>query len=125
MKGEKPTFGEFVKERRIELGITLRIFADEAGVDPGNWSKLERGRLPAPQSREKLEEYARHLRLKKGTDAWYQFFDLAAAESGRIPEELLEDNELVAKLPALFRTLRGQKVSREELDALVKKLRQR
>ncbi len=49
--------------------------------------------------------------------------DLAAAEQGRIPNDILDDEELVAKLPALFRTLRGQPVSDNDLRALIDKIR--
>ena len=116
-------FGEFFKQKRIALGVTLRQFCQENGLDAGNISKLERGLLPPPQTREKLEEYARLLKIKKGSDDWYQFFDLAAAETGRIPEELLAKREIVDKLPILFRTLRGQKVPEEKLDELIKKIK--
>ncbi len=117
------TFGGFFKEKRIGLGKTLRGFCLENGFDPGNMSKLERGRLPAPQSREKLEQYANALRLKLGSDDWYQFFDLAAVESGRIPPEILSDEDMLDKLPILFRTLRGQKVPKDKLDELLDKLK--
>jgi transcriptional regulator with XRE-family HTH domain len=116
-------FGEFFKQRRIVLGLTLREFCRRNGLDPGNISRLERGLLPPPQGRETLEHYARLLKLKKGSDEWYTFFDLAAAENGRIPAEILEDKEVLEKLPILFRTLRGQKVPDEQLDELVRKLR--
>ena len=117
-------FGEFFKERRIALGKTLRQFCHENGLNPGNISRLERGLLPPPQGREVLESYAKCLKLKKGSDEWYEFFDLAAAGTGRIPPELLEDKDLLDKLPILFRTLRGQKVPDEQLDELVRKIRQ-
>jgi len=116
-------FGEFFKQKRIALGATLRQFCQENGLDAGNISKLERGLLPPPQTREKLEEYAKLLKIKKGSDDWYQFFDLAAAETGRIPEELLAKREIVDKLPILFRTLRGQKVPEEKLDELIEKIK--
>ena len=116
-------FGEFFKERRIALGKTLRQFCHENGLDPGNISRLERSLLPPPQSREVLESYAKHLKLKKGSDDWYEFFDLAATGAGRIPQEILEDEELMEKLPILFRTLRGQKVPDAQLDELVRKIR--
>lgn len=117
-------FGEFFKTRRIALGKTLRQFCHDNGLDPGNISRLERGlRLP-PQGRAVLESYAKCLKLKKGSDEWYEFFDLAAAGTGRIPQEILEDEELMEKLPILFRTLRGQKVPDEQLDALVRRIRQ-
>jgi len=120
---EAKRFGQFFKERRIALRKTLRQFCRENGLDPGNISRLERGLLQPPQGRETLESYAGLLKLKKGSDDWYTFFDLAAAETGRIPAELLEDDDVVEKLPILFRTLRGQKVSNEQLDELVRTIR--
>jgi len=117
-------FGEFFKQRRMALRKTLRQFCQDCGLDPGNISRLERGILPPPQGREVLESYAKHLKLKKGSDEWYEFFDLAAAGAGRIPQEILEDQDLLEKLPILFRTLRGQKVPDEQLDELVRRIRQ-
>ncbi|MEX2093242.1 MAG: helix-turn-helix transcriptional regulator [Pirellulales bacterium] len=116
-------FGEFFKRQRVALRKTLRQFCRENGLDPGNISRLERGLLQPPQGRETLESYAALLKLKKGSDEWYLFFDLAAAETGRIPPELLADDDVVEKLPILFRTLRGQKVSNEQLDELVRTIR--
>ena len=68
-------------------------------------------------------EYAKALGLRKGSDDWYTFFDLAAADRGKIPSDVMEDEELVEKLPILFRTLRGQKVSKEKLNKLIDKIR--
>jgi transcriptional regulator with XRE-family HTH domain len=116
-------FGNFFKERRIALTKTLRRFCFESELDPGNISKLERGILPPPQSREKLEEYAKLLRIKKGSDEWYTFFDLAAAETGKIPDDLMSGKKIEDKLPILFRTLRGQKVPNDKLEELIKTLR--
>lgn len=116
-------FGGFFKQRRIALGLTLREFCRRNGLDPGNISRLERGLLPPPRGRETLENYAKLLKLETGSDEWYTLFDLAAAETGRIPPEILEDEALLEKLPILFRTLRGQKVPDEQLDELVRKLR--
>ena len=116
------TFGRMLKELRMKAGKTLREFCLEHGLDPGNHSKLERGLLPPPQARGKLEEYAAHLGLKKGTDPWFDFFDLAAAEIGRIPEDL-KDEKVLRRLPVLFRTLRGKKVSEKQLDELIDRLR--
>ncbi len=116
-------FGEFFKARRIAIKKTLRQFCVENGLDPGNISKLERGLLPPPQSREKLEEYAKFLKINKGSDEWYTFFDLAAVETGRNPEDIMNKENIEDKLPILFRTLRGQKVSDDKLEELIKMLR--
>lgn len=40
-------------------------------------------------------------------------------DSGRIPDYVLRDEELVAQLPVFFRTLSGQKPSREGWEKLV------
>ena len=117
------TFGYFFKKIRISLAITLRQFCNKNGLDPGNISKLERGVLPPPQNREKLKEYALLLNIKEGSDDWYTFFDLAAVETGKIPTELMSNENIVDQLPILFRTLRGQKVPEEKLDELIKKIR--
>ena len=98
------TFGEFVRARRAELELPLREFCEKNEIDPSNWSKLERGRLAPPQG-ETLARYAKALRLKKGSPEWFEFCDLASAETGRIPPDLAE-SEIAAKLPVLFRTLR-------------------
>ena len=121
MEGERvKTFGEFFKKRRMALGYTLRQFCLGKGLDPANISKLERGGMPPPQKREKLEEYARHLEIKKGSTEWYEFFDLARIAQGRIPEDLLKDSELVKRLPLLCRTARGERLSDQQLQELIK-----
>ena len=40
-------------------------------------------------------------------------------DAGRIPDHLLEDEKLAAHLPVFFRTLSGQKPSREDLEKLL------
>jgi len=99
-------FGELFKDYRIRSGKTLRRFCADNGLDAGNISKLERGKLPAPESEDLLRHYAEVLGLQEGSEDWQSFMDTAAAERGRVPNDLLRDEELVGKLPVLFRTLR-------------------
>jgi len=116
-------FGEFFKRNRIALRKTLRQFCLENGFDPGNLSKLERGLLPPPTSSDKLEQYARSLKIKEGSNEWYEFFDLARVSAGRIPKEILSDREILSKLPLVFRTLKGQKLTKEQLAKLVREIK--
>lgn len=116
-------FGKFFKELRIKRGLTLRELCLANGFDPGNLSKIERGLLFPPKSADKLAVYAKALGLRKGSDDWFTFFDLAAAMRGQIPHELLNDQALVARLPILFRTLRGQKPKNSKLDELIERVR--
>ncbi len=117
------SFGAFFKECRVRAGITLREFCRANGYDPGNLSKIERGHFPPPQSEELLRKYATALGLTPGDDDWLEFFDRAAAERGRIPEDILANEQVVAKLPVFFRTLRGKKPTREELEDLIERIR--
>ena len=116
-------FGEMLKRLRMTKGITLREFCLAHKLDPGNYSRLERGLFPPPQREELLEKYAMALDLRRGSDEWIEFFDLAAASRGEIPRDILSDQEVVGKLPAVFRTLRGKPLSADKLDELVEKIR--
>jgi transcriptional regulator with XRE-family HTH domain len=124
MSETKTNFASNFKALRIEKRITLRAFCEAAEADPGNISRMERGGMIPPQDRRILARYAVALGLKEGSDEWYQFFDLAAADRGMIPQDLMDDAELVKKLPAFFRTLRGQKPTEEELRKVLEKIKE-
>lgn len=116
-------FGDFFEALRQRSKLTLREFCKQAGADPANISRMERGLMPPPKGRDILERYASVLGLAEATDDWYQFFDLAAADQGIVPADIMEDAELVKVLPVFFRTLRGQKPTAEELRGIAEKIR--
>ena len=120
---ESSGFGPYLKELRMARRITLREFCRHASADPGNISRIERGIWPPPQDRDILERYAKALELKEASDEWYRFFDYAAVDCGIVPRDIMEDEDVVKVLPVLFRTLRREKPSEEDLDRLVDKLR--
>jgi transcriptional regulator with XRE-family HTH domain len=115
------TFGTFIKEARIKAELTLRGFCRIMNADPGNWSKIERGILPPPKSKKVLKEIATTLKLAEDSEDWHALFDLASISF--IPPDLLDDHSVVEKLPVFFRTLRGEKPAREELENLIEKIR--
>ncbi|MCA9228997.1 MAG: helix-turn-helix domain-containing protein [Planctomycetales bacterium] len=116
-------FGELVKEYRSAGGWSLRELCAANGFDAGNSSKLERSRFPAPDSDERVEMYARALELREGGEQWFNQIDAAAAESGRLPSDLLSDGELVDKLPALFWTIHSERqASGIDSDELVERI---
>jgi len=43
----------------------------------------------------------------------------------KIPEDLYSDEEVLSALPVFFRTVRGDKPTREELDKLIELLKRR
>lgn len=117
-------FGRFFAEiRRERLKMSLRQLCGDRGLDPGNISRMERGLIPPPAGRETLERYARALELEEGSDDWYTFFDLAASARGEIPADLAEREDVLEKLPVLFRTLRGDRVDEEKLKDLLNIIR--
>jgi transcriptional regulator with XRE-family HTH domain len=118
-------FGTFIKELRAKQRLGLREFCLKTGYDPSNWSKIEREVSPPPKDETTLREWAKQLGLKPNTDDWNKFHDYAAVDAGRIPDHVMENEELLAKLPAFFRTLSGNKPSDEELENLIKLLRER
>ena len=123
MKTEHENFASFFQSLRKGNRITLRAFCEAAGADPGNISRMERRVIPPPQDPEILSRYARALNLTEGSDEWYLFFDLAAADRGIIPQDIMDDADLVKELPAFFRTLRGQKPTETEMRKVIEKIR--
>ena len=112
-------FGTFIKELRTRRQLGLREFCLEHGHSPGNWSRLERELIPPPRDEPTLRAWAKQLGLKPGSDDWLKFFEYAAVSAGRIPDRILADKELVAHLPAFFRTLSGPKPSRQDKEKLL------
>ena len=117
------SFGELVKGLRIAQKKTLRQFCFEHGHDPSNWSKVERGVNPPPKDERTLARWARHLGLTPGGEAWEEFMVQADVSRGNIPRSVMNDQELVAKLPLFFRTVRGSELTPEQLEDFVDKVR--
>ena len=111
------TFGNFVKGKRIDNEISLREFCKKADVDPSNWSKIERNLMPPPKSKIKLDKIANVLKIKEGNQDYLLLNDLAAFSS--IPQELIENNKMMEKLPVFFRTARGDKPTTKELEEII------
>lgn len=107
------TFGEHVKSRRLELGLSLRNFCLKLQEDPSNWSKLERGLLPPPDKYERLLQIGHYLGYEAESPEMQGFFDLASISKGKIPRDIQDDSRLMEKLPLVFRTLRDTPTEEE------------
>jgi transcriptional regulator with XRE-family HTH domain len=121
MEQEKDTFGNFIRQRREDLRIGLRQFCTELNFDPSRWSKVERGVLQPPSDEGTLKSIAKLLAIKSGD--WTKLKDLAAFGRGEIPKDIMDDEELVACLPLVFRTLRNEKPTKEQLYNLADLIR--
>jgi len=120
---ESKMFGEFIKERRIAKGVSLREFCKRIEIDASNWSKVERGLLAPPQDEEKLRKIAQVLGIKFGSPLWKEMQDKANIDAGIIPEDILSDEKVLNSLPIFFRTIRSEKPTPEDLDKLIDMIR--
>lgn len=113
------TFGEFFRQKRIAAGFTLRSFCERYGFDPAYISRIETDLLTPPQDRDKLSALAKALGIKEGTTNWVDFFDLGYLAKGKVPVDILANKQAQRFLPLLFRTARGQRLSKKKLQELV------
>jgi hypothetical protein len=81
--------------------------------------------IPPPKDRGVLERLAKSVGLKPGTELWDKFHDLADVAAGRIPQRVMEDDELVKHLPLFFRTITGERFPDEKLDELIAYVREK
>lgn len=114
-------FHEHVKALRIEKKLTLREFCVEVGVDPSNWSKVERGINPPPGDVGLLERLANFFGLSG--PAKLEFMDEAAIQRREIPPDVADTAILQKALPAFFRAARGHELSEAELKNLAEDIR--
>ena len=112
-------FGKLLYDFRIKKEYTLREMCRKVNYDPSNWSKIERGKIAPPSDKKTLELMARTLGLKRGSKEFDNFIYSADIAQGIIPFGIMEEKELVAALPAFFRTLKNRKPNKEEIDNMI------
>jgi len=115
-------FGQILKALRLKKQLTLREACRLVNYDASNWSKIERGKISPPSDERILRRWARVLGIISKRQL-QEFIDQAKIAQGIIPQDILSEEELVAMLPTVFRTLRGDKPSKQELDKLIALIR--
>ena len=59
------------------------------------------------------------LKIKENSEEWREFADLAATSAGKLPEDVIANEEIMNALPVLFRTARKENLNEETLMKLV------
>lgn len=111
-------FGTFVRNRRKELGITLRDFALQLNISPAYVSDIENGNRYAPVNY--LEQVASILKIEN--DELYYFYDIAGCTHGNWPDI----NEYLAKNPnarKALRLARDKNISEQQLVQFIEQLK--
>ena len=117
------TFGEYLKQKRLDKEITLRGFAKLVDISPVYLCDLEKGRKAAP-SMEVMQKMVSKLALNKEESE--RFYDLAALEQtakNPIPKDLnafLKDNRVIV---SALRTAKDLDATDEECQDFIDKLR--
>jgi len=113
-----PPFGELVQKRRAALRLGLRECALRAGIDPGNLSRIERERVAPPQDPDILARLLEALELTD-TPEGQELYDVAATQNGRIPRDILSNEEVMASMPILLRTVSNKQLDGSQVEKLI------
>lgn len=112
-------FGEFLRQKRLDLELTLRAFCSRFGFDTAYISRLENNKLKPPSSKDKLAAIANALGLKEESSERVKFFDLAYQARKELPPDIKKEApEIIASLPAFLRKTDGR-VKKSKVEALV------
>lgn len=114
-------FAEYIKDLRISRRHTLREFCAKLGLDPSNWSKVERGINPAPSDQHLLDKIASFFSLD-GAQV-QQLRDAAALSRNQIPADLTQNANFLKLAPAFFRNARSDSLSATELNEFIDELK--
>lgn len=114
-------FNETAKSLRLQKRLTLRDFCEKVGLDPSNWSKVERGINPPPGDVGLLERLADFFGLSGASKL--AFMDEAALQRREIPPDVADNTLLQRALPAFFRAARGHELTEAELNSLAADIR--
>jgi transcriptional regulator with XRE-family HTH domain len=99
----------------------LRDFCAQNGLDPSNWSKVERGVNPPPGDISLLERLADFFELAGRKKL--SLMDEAALQRREIPADVADHQILQRALPAFFRAARGHELSEKELESLAEDIK--
>ena len=117
------SFGDYINNLRIKNKKTLRQFCLENGLDPSNWSKVERDVNLPPKDEAILGQWAKYFGIKPKSKEWNEFMDEAKISRGEIPKDIMNDERAVALLPTFFRTVRGAEIGEDEIKKLIQKIK--
>lgn len=115
-------FAKLVKSRRELLCLSSRDLANQLGLKPSDWNRIERAVQLPPKTHEFALELASALMIEENSTEYVELVNALRAASLR-ERPLLSDEQLLSRLPIIFRTKDGKKPSKTELGRLAEKLR--
>lgn len=113
MPPNRKTFGQILRQKRIDKGYSLRKFAELVGVSPTYQSQVEQDKVESPPTVERLNRMA---------DVLGENRDEFVSVAGRVPEDLPRIiQSRPDTIPELLRTTKG--MTPEQLRELLDRAR--
>ena len=119
---ENMPFGEYIKQRRDQLGKTLRAFAAEVEISPAYLCDIENGNRKPPERF--LERLAEALEITEA-DEINRFYDLAGVSKNGQHSDI---NSYIDALPSArmaLRTAKDNNFTDEDWLELIKIIKQK
>jgi len=117
------TFGEYLRQKRLEKGFGLRSFARLIDMDAANLSNIERGKINPPRNEQLLSVIADALGLGSNAPERAELFDLAVADTpDRLAADLVGYAKDVQLVPLLLRTVANKQLTEEQIRELSERI---
>jgi len=118
------TFGDYIRSLREARRLTLRKFCMACGVDPSYYCKIENGLVLPPQDSDRLNSYCEALGLNEDSPEARELMRLSSLDRGEIPMAVRNDSIMMGAMPVLFRTIEEGRLTEEELDRVLKAIKE-
>ena len=122
MNKESAPFGEYMRQRREQLGKTMRAFAAEVEISPAYLCDIENGNRKPPERF--LDKFAKALGITH-SDELNQFYDLAGVSKNGQHTDI---NSYIDALPSArmaLRTAKDKNFTDEDWLELIKIIKQK
>ena len=96
----------------------MHLFAEQLEINKFDivlMSKIERGLVGPPSSKNDIRKYAVALGIQQNTDSWHTFFDLATKSIETVIPPVT-DKELINNLPLICRLEKPRAKSYQNID---------
>jgi transcriptional regulator with XRE-family HTH domain len=111
---------DFIRRRRSQLGFACRDFAVQLQIKPSDWNRIENGRAQFPDDEDFRNKLASALMIQQEESDWFHRTLCNYKVQNRPP---LSEQELIAKLPVVFRKSDGTRLTKAEALKLASHLR--
>ena len=108
-------FGDEFIELRTSAGFSLRKFCKKMNLDPGNWSRVERGVSKPPLEKEFYNRIENIFNISSSKKEEL----ISMAKAIRIIPKELQETELMEHMPVMLRKIDGQPLKNDEIEGLV------